>query len=227
MWRTLPEPACRVRAETSFVRSATLDRLRHPCSERRARARPRARCRTDGYRYSTYDKTTTRSDRTTALPSDPPVVNDGGGEGDEKAEREEGEEVGQQGAAGKARASATVLTVSSQAKRLHLYASEGRVYKLRGHLSRGGKVDKLDDERWTLLHSACDGGQLEAAQFLLAHGAQLEARTALGYTPLMLAAREGWLMVANELLERGADKNASTEVRSHHFPRNRPRSRPT
>ena len=102
----------------------------------------------------------------------------------------------------------------SQSERLHLYASEGKVHKLRSHLSKGGKVDKLDQEKWTLLHSASEKGALEAVQFLLAHGAAMEARTAVGYTPLMLAAREGHLMVCNELMERGAERNAATEARS-------------
>ena len=48
----------------------------------------------------------------------------------------------------------------------------------------------LGDVRWsgsTALHGAVISGQLSLVQFLADHGAQLDAKTRLGWTPLMLA----------------------------------------
>jgi len=48
----------------------------------------------------------------------------------------------------------------------------------------------LGDVRWTgatALHGAVVSGQLALVQFLVDHGAQIDATTKLGWTPLMLA----------------------------------------
>ena len=66
----------------------------------------------------------------------------------------------------------------------------------------------------TALHIARDS---KTADFLIQHGADFEAKDALGQTPLMYAAKRGNLEVAQCLIENGAkieskDKNGSTAL---------------
>jgi Ankyrin repeats (3 copies) len=60
----------------------------------------------------------------------------------------------------------------------------------------------------TLLHMAADGGQKEVAEFLLAGGADVNARNNGGGTPLHRAAAAGSKDVAELLIAKGADVNA-------------------
>lgn len=56
-------------------------------------------------------------------------------------------------------------------------------------------------------------------RFLLAHGANVNNSTAIGYTPLHQAAQQGHVVIINLLLENKAKPNATTNVRSiTHFP---------
>ena len=45
-----------------------------------------------------------------------------------------------------------------------------------------------DDEGWTPLHRAAQGGHVAFAELLLAHGAEVDAKTPGGNTPLCMAA---------------------------------------
>ncbi|HZN36288.1 MAG TPA: ankyrin repeat domain-containing protein, partial [Pirellulaceae bacterium] len=71
-------------------------------------------------------------------------------------------------------------------------------------LARGMDVNALESGR-TLLHNTDDAA---CARVLLARGANLEARSDEGLTPLMEAARRGHLAVAQVLLEAKVDVNA-------------------
>jgi len=60
------------------------------------------------------------------------------------------------------------------------------------------------------LYYACEGGHLELARGLLAHGAQINARTSYNWNALMTAANNGHPAVVGWLLSKGADPNSRT-----------------
>ena len=57
------------------------------------------------------------------------------------------------------------------------------------------------------LHAACAYGHLECAKALLGAGADINKLNNNGWTPLMLAANNGYIEVVRELLKRGAKKD--------------------
>ena len=59
-----------------------------------------------------------------------------------------------------------------------------------------------------LPYLACWGGHLELARGLLVHGAQINARTSIGWDALMAASWRGHLAVVGLLLSKGADPNS-------------------
>jgi len=63
---------------------------------------------------------------------------------------------------------------------------------------------------YTPLHVACHFGQINMVEFLLRHGAQVDAVTKMGYTPLHQAAQQGHGIIVKVLLEHGASPNAIT-----------------
>jgi ankyrin repeat protein len=58
------------------------------------------------------------------------------------------------------------------------------------------------------LHHAADRNQKDVAEFLLASGAEVNARAGINYTPLHVAAEQGHYQVAKVLLANNADVNA-------------------
>lgn len=64
---------------------------------------------------------------------------------------------------------------------------------------------------WSALHYAVFNGQDKLARFLVERGAQIDARSPNGSTPLMMAAREGRDELARLLIERGADPRAKSD----------------
>jgi len=61
------------------------------------------------------------------------------------------------------------------------------------------------------LHRAAAQGHYDMVELLLAHGADVNAKTSYGRTPLQQAARYGHAAVAQLLIFRGANVNAATE----------------
>ena len=61
----------------------------------------------------------------------------------------------------------------------------------------------------TLMHAAARGGNLEVVRELLQHGASVNATTATGHTPLLIACAGSHTEIARSLLEHRADVNAS------------------
>ena len=59
------------------------------------------------------------------------------------------------------------------------------------------------------LHHAAFIGDLELTEMLIAGGADVDERDVNGYTPLLLAIREGHTDLAKVLIANGADVNAS------------------
>jgi hypothetical protein len=69
----------------------------------------------------------------------------------------------------------------------------------------GGSHTRIDGHELTALHHAVEVGNLPAARALLDAGADPNAVTAWGVTPLAVAAYAGHMACAELLLERGAD----------------------
>lgn len=88
-------------------------------------------------------------------------------------------------------------------------AMVGSVGRIRHYLDSGVRVnDREADSGMTALHYAALKGKTRAAEFLIARGADVRARTPSGNTPLHLAAWGGRAYVADILLSKGADINA-------------------
>lgn len=64
---------------------------------------------------------------------------------------------------------------------------------------------------WSALHYAVFNGQDKLARFLIERGAQINARSPNGSTPLMMAAREGRDELARLLIDAGADPKAKSD----------------
>jgi ankyrin repeat protein len=64
---------------------------------------------------------------------------------------------------------------------------------------------KPDDIGMTALHCASTQGHFKAAQLLLEHGANVDARTWNGYTPIRMAWQRRYPDIVELLLDHGAD----------------------
>lgn len=71
-------------------------------------------------------------------------------------------------------------------------------------LATGGGITCTDSDDWTLLHVAARSGRTELAALLLDRGAAIDARGAVGRTPIYEAAKYGRLATVQLLAERGA-----------------------
>ena len=81
-------------------------------------------------------------------------------------------------------------------------------------LELGGRVDVRDTRKQTVLHKTIDRhdkGTIGAVQFLLEHGADVNAKRDDLWTPLHLAFHVGELKAARILLEHHADVNARND----------------
>jgi len=87
---------------------------------------------------------------------------------------------------------------------LQLAAWNGKTAAVHWLLDHGAVLNR-DDKHWSALHYAVFNGHVELAKELIALGADVNARSPNGATPLMMAAREGHDDLARVLLESGAD----------------------
>lgn len=96
---------------------------------------------------------------------------------------------------------------------LHLAAMFGRTEAARALLGGGADLHapSRNPQAATPLHSALGGRQWNTARLLLERGADVNAAQPGGWTPLLLAVREGEAEMVAELLSRGADPHARTE----------------
>ncbi|MEJ6004300.1 ankyrin repeat domain-containing protein [Paucibacter sp. AS339] len=85
---------------------------------------------------------------------------------------------------------------------LMLAAIKGRLDWAQKLVKRGALINR---EGWTPLHYACSGPDNGVALWLLEQGAQINARSPNGSTPLMLAAGYGAIDLPAQLLKAGAD----------------------
>ncbi len=101
-----------------------------------------------------------------------------------------------------------LATVSAEAAEVHDAAKTGDVARLEALMKSDPKVASAVDARGlTPLHHAC-AGKIDAVRLLLARGAEVNARSANGTTPLYVAARFGQVEIAKLLVAGGADVNA-------------------
>lgn len=77
-------------------------------------------------------------------------------------------------------------------------------------LSNGAPLDR-EGMHWGALHYAVFNGQDKLARRLIERGADVNARSPNGSTPLILAAREGREALVKALLEAGADRKAQND----------------
>lgn len=91
-------------------------------------------------------------------------------------------------------------------------ATAGDIGTLQTHLARGTDLDALQpDFGITALVAATIGDQVAALDWLLAYGADVDARTGDGSTTLQAAAFLGNATVAGRLLEAGVDVSATND----------------
>ncbi len=85
---------------------------------------------------------------------------------------------------------------------LMLAAIRGQLDLVKQLVQRGALVN---DAGWSALHYAAAGPNEHVVRFLLGRGADIDARSPNGTTPLMMAAGYGGLSGADILIEAGAD----------------------
>lgn len=91
---------------------------------------------------------------------------------------------------------------------LMLAAIRGSLPAVKALVKRGADINR---KGWTPLHYACSGPDNGVAEFLIAQGAELNARSDNGTTPLMMAARYGSGDLVPLLLKAGAEPRAANE----------------
>ncbi|MEJ6002293.1 ankyrin repeat domain-containing protein [Paucibacter soli] len=91
---------------------------------------------------------------------------------------------------------------------LMLAALKGRLDWMKALVARGALVN---EPGWTALHYACSGPDRGAVRWLLEQGAAIDARSANGSTPLMMAAGYGDSSSVEVLLKAGADAGLRNE----------------
>ncbi|RTL46949.1 MAG: ankyrin repeat domain-containing protein [Burkholderiales bacterium] len=91
---------------------------------------------------------------------------------------------------------------------LMIAAIRGSLPAVQALVKRGAAVNRPG---WTPLHYACSGPDNGVAAFLIAQGAELNARSENGTTPLMMAARYGNSDLVPLLLKAGAEPRAANE----------------
>jgi len=90
---------------------------------------------------------------------------------------------------------------------MHISAARGDLYSLK-YLIIAGADRNLCTEQGTPLHCAAEHRQLDAVQYLVNRGVEVNVRDRLGITPLFRAARSGSLECVRCLLTHGADATA-------------------
>lgn len=91
---------------------------------------------------------------------------------------------------------------------LMIAAIRGSLPAAQALVKRGAVINR---EGWTPLHYACSGPDNGVAAWLIAQGAEINARSENGTTPLMMAARYGNADLVPLLLKAGAEPRAANE----------------
>lgn len=107
-------------------------------------------------------------------------------------------------------------TTGYRCQSIHLAAKQGQWDVVQLLISkRPDLVNGYDSEWQRVLHIAASAGNAAMVSYLLLKGAEINARTISGYTPLYCAALEGHHHVVKLLLDQGADIQING---GNHFP---------
>jgi ankyrin repeat protein len=92
---------------------------------------------------------------------------------------------------------------------LFVAAEKAQLAVVQKFLAGGGDVNAADKQKLTLLNWAAYGGAFEVAKLLIDKGADVNAHLSeKAWTPLMNASAMGFPLIANALIEHGAQVNA-------------------
>jgi len=94
---------------------------------------------------------------------------------------------------------------------LQLAAFKGNLAAVKWLIEHGAAINRRGNE-WGALHYAVFNGHREVAQYLLSQGANVNARAPNRATSLMLAAREGQEVLADDLIKAGADPRLTNDL---------------
>ena len=110
---------------------------------------------------------------------------------------------------------------------LHFAAQDGDLARVQQLVARGDDVNAFDDLAKTPLHYAVEFERFEIAEFLIQHGADVNARDepSIGNTPLREVAETCSLRMARLLIDAGADPTIPgwMQLTALHKARNRKR----
>ena len=73
-------------------------------------------------------------------------------------------------------------------------------------------INSCDDDRNTLLHRACKGGNRKLVDRLISKGAEIDPVNSKGMTPFLIACSEGHESIVTTLLANSAKINAKGAV---------------
>ena len=113
---------------------------------------------------------------------------------------------------------ASLLATTAFADPIHDAAASGNLARVQAELDKGVDVNEANSGFWNLapLHYAAGYGYKELAELLIAEGADVDAKTTTGGTPLFNAAGNNKEIV-ELLIANGADVNAQVVPGPHEF----------
>lgn len=85
---------------------------------------------------------------------------------------------------------------------LMMAALKGQLAIVKDIVQRGAEIDRPG---WSALHYAASNGHLDVVRYLIEQGAQVDARSPNHTTPLMMAARGGYIHITKLLLDADVD----------------------
>ena len=90
-------------------------------------------------------------------------------------------------------------------------AWRGNLEAVQWLMGKGATLNR-SNKQWTALHYASFSGKDEVVKFLVARGADIDARSPNGSTPLMMAVYEGRESTVKQLVRLGADRKLTNDT---------------